>query len=67
MPREPILILHSDNDKSAPIENALGMVAALKQSGARHEFHRYPSMGHRGINDEVIVRTREFIKKQVGE
>ena len=64
---KPILILHSDNDKSVPIENVLGMVDALKQAGAPHEFHRYPSMGHMGINEEVIARTREFIKKQVGE
>lgn len=62
---KPILILHSDNDKSVPIENALGMVEALKKAGAPHEFRRYPSMGHMGINEEVIARTREFIKKQM--
>jgi dipeptidyl aminopeptidase/acylaminoacyl peptidase len=50
-----------------PIENALVMVDALKQAGAAHAFHRYPSMGHMGINEEVIARTREFIKKQAGE
>ena len=60
----PILVLHSDNDKSVPIENALGMVEALKKVGARHDFRRYPEMGHMGINDEVIQRTLEFIKNQ---
>lgn len=59
-----LMILHSDNDKSVPIENALGMVEALKKSGANHVFHRYPDMGHMGINDEVIARAREFIKAQ---
>lgn len=60
----PLMILHSDNDKSVPIENALGMVEALKKSGANHVFHRYPDMGHMGINEEVIARAREFIKTQ---
>jgi acetyl esterase/lipase len=60
----PLMILHSDNDKSVPIENALGMVDALKKSGAPHVFHRYPDMGHMGINDEVIARALEFIKAQ---
>ncbi|MGE0375395.1 MAG: alpha/beta hydrolase fold domain-containing protein [Planctomycetaceae bacterium] len=58
---KPILILHSDNDQSVPIDNALGMVEALKAAGAKHVFHRYPDMGHMGINEEVIARTREFI------
>lgn len=62
----PLLILHSDNDRSVPIENALGMVEALKQAGASHKFHRYPEMGHMGINNEVIRRAREFIEQHSG-
>ncbi|MDA1055612.1 MAG: alpha/beta hydrolase [Planctomycetota bacterium] len=61
---KPLLILHSDNDRSVPIENALGMVEALKKVGAPYTFHRYPEMGHMGINDEVIARSREFIEQQ---
>ena len=60
---KPLLVLHSDNDRSVPIANALAMIEVLKQAGARHTFHRYPEMGHMGINDEVIARTREFIKE----
>ena len=59
---KPLLILHSDNDKSVPIENALLMVEALKKAGATFQFHRYPEMGHMGINDEVIQKTRTFIE-----
>lgn len=59
----PLLILHSDNDRSVPIDNALLMVEALKKAGAPHKFHRYPSMGHMGINKEVIERAREFIEE----
>ena len=61
---KPILILHSDNDRSVPINNALLMVDALKKSGAPHTFHRYPDKGHMGITDEVIKRAREFIDIQ---
>src|SRR5579872_6914031 len=50
---KPILILHSDNDRSVPIANALAMVDALQKAGAPHTFHRYPDMGHMGINQEV--------------
>ncbi|MFN0050773.1 MAG: prolyl oligopeptidase family serine peptidase [Planctomycetales bacterium] len=59
---KPLLVLHSDNDKSVPIANALKMVSALEQGGATFRFHRYPEMGHMGINDEVIARTRDFIR-----
>ena len=61
---KPLLILHSDNDRSVPIDNALAMVEALKTSGAEHTFHRYPDAGHMGITDEVIRRAREFIEQQ---
>ena len=64
---KPLLILHSDNNRSVPIENALGMVKALKEFGARHTFHRYPDMGHMGINDEVIKRALEFIREQLSD
>lgn len=63
---KPLLILHSDNDKSVPIDNALLMVEALRKADAPFEFHRYPSMGHMGINDEVIARSLEFLKKHGG-
>lgn len=59
---KPLLILHSDNDRSVPIANALEMVEILKKAGARHTFHRYPMMGHMGINQEVIDKSLAFIK-----
>ena len=61
---KPILILHSDNDRSVPIDNALLMVEALKKSGASHTFHRYPTAGHMQVTDEVIAQALEFIKEQ---
>lgn len=61
---KPILILHSDNDRSVPIANALLMVDALKKAAAPHTFHRYPNAGHMQVTDEVIERAREFIERQ---
>jgi acetyl esterase/lipase len=61
---KPLLILHSDNDRSVPIDNALLMVETLKKSGAEHKFYRYPKAGHMQITEEVIARTLEFIKEQ---
>jgi dipeptidyl aminopeptidase/acylaminoacyl peptidase len=61
---QPLLILHSDNDRSVPIDNALLMVKTLKKSGAKHTFQRYPSAGHMGITPEVIKRSLEFIAEQ---
>lgn len=58
----PLLVIHSDNDRSVPIANALMMVEALKAGGATHQFHRYPTAGHMQITQEVIDRSLEFIK-----
>lgn len=60
---KPILILHSDNDRSVPIDNALLMVEALQKTGATHTFHRYPTAGHMQVTEEVIKRALEFIEK----
>ena len=64
---KPLLVIHADNDESVPIDNALGMVEALKKAGAPYRFHRYPDAGHMGITDEVIQRSLEFIKQQSAE
>jgi acetyl esterase/lipase len=60
---KPLLILHSDNDRSVPIANALAMVEVLEKTKARHTFHRYPEMGHMGINEEVIAQSLVFIQQ----
>ena len=58
---KPLCIIHSDNDRSVPIDNALGMIKALKEMDIAHTFHRYPVAGHMGITEEVIKRSRDFI------
>lgn len=59
---KPLLILHSDNDRSVPIANALTMIEVLEKAGAQHTFRRYSEMGHMGINEEVIQQSLAFIK-----
>lgn len=61
---KPLLIIHADNDRSVPIENALLMVDALKKSGAKHAFHHSKDLGHMGIIQQVIDWSLEFIEQQ---
>lgn len=59
----PQLLLHSDDDNSIPIQQALDMVAALDAAGATHEFVHYTDRGHMPIDDEIIVQSRDFIER----
>ena len=59
----PLLILHSDDDGSIPIQQALDMTAALQETGAPYEFAHYSDRGHIIINDEVVAQSRAFIDR----
>jgi acetyl esterase/lipase len=58
---KPLLIIHSDDDKSVPVQQAHDMVARLEAAGARHRFVHYTDRGHMGITAEVIKEARAFI------
>lgn len=60
---KPMLIIHSDDDKSVPIQQALDMVAALKKAKAAHHFVHYKDKGHMSITDDVIRESRQFMKQ----
>jgi acetyl esterase/lipase len=60
---KPILILHSDDDKSVPIKQAVDMAEALQKAGARHKFLHYTDKGHMQIVDYVIRESVAFIKE----
>jgi acetyl esterase/lipase len=64
---KPLMIIHSDNDRSVPIANAMLMVDALKKAGVKHVFRHSKDLGHMGIIPEVIEWTQEFIKQQSGK
>jgi acetyl esterase/lipase len=58
---KPLLVIHSDDDKSVPVPQAVDMVARLKAAGVHHRFVHYTDRGHMGITDEVIKEARAFI------
>ena len=58
---KPLLIIHSDDDKSVPIQQAIDMVEKLKAAGAQHRFVHFTDRGHMGITPEVVKEARAFI------
>ncbi len=64
---KPILILHSDDDRSVPIQQALEMVQALAKAKAQHRFVHYKDKGHLSMTDDVIKQTRAFIEEISGK
>lgn len=60
----PTLVIHSDDDKSVPIQQAVDYVEKLKGAGVSHRFVHYSDRGHMGITDEVIKESRAFIAEQ---
>lgn len=57
----PTLIIHSDDDQSVPIQQALDMVAALTKAGIKHKFVRFKDRGHMRLTDEVVNEMLAFI------
>ncbi len=57
----PILVIHSDDDKSVPVQQAVDMTAKLQAAGVTHRFVHYTDRGHMGITDDVIKEARAFI------
>lgn len=57
----PTLIIHSDDDKSVPVQQAADMVAKLQGAGVQHRYVHFTDRGHMGITDEVIKEARAFI------
>ena len=60
---KPILIIHSDDDRSVPVQQAHDMAAALEAARIQHRFIHYTDRGHMRITDEVIAETRAFIEE----
>jgi acetyl esterase/lipase len=58
---KPVLVIHSDDDKSVPVQQAVDFVGRLKAANVTHRFVHYTDRGHMGITDEVIREARAFI------
>jgi dipeptidyl aminopeptidase/acylaminoacyl peptidase len=56
-----MLVIHSDDDQSVPVQQAVDMVAALAKAGIRHKFVRYKDRGHMRLTDEVVNEMLAFI------
>lgn len=63
---KPILIVHSDDDRSVPIDQAVDMAAALEAAGVQSRFVHYEDRGHMSVTDEVIGHTLSFIAEVEG-
>lgn len=59
----PMLILHSDNDSSAPVHQAIEMAQALEKAKAPHRLSIHKKKGHMRITEDVIKETRAFIEE----
>ena len=57
----PTLVIHSDDDKSVPVQQAVDMAAKLQAAGVQHRFVHYTDRGHMGITDDVVREARAFI------
>jgi acetyl esterase/lipase len=58
---KPILVIHSDDDKSVPVQQATDFVEKLKAAGVQHRYVHFADRGHMGITDDVIKEARAFI------
>jgi acetyl esterase/lipase len=63
---KPILLVHSDDDRSVPIQQAVDMAAALARAGVKHRFVHYADRGHMSVTDEVKQHTLDFIAEVEG-
>ena len=58
---KPILIIHSDDDKSVPVQQAIDMDRALTEAKMYHKFIHYKDRGHLGFTDEATKEALAFI------
>lgn len=61
---KPMLIFHSDNDPSVPIDQAVRMAATLTETDVHHRFLHYPDRGHIKLTEDfVIEESLKFISE----
>ena len=59
----PLLILHSDNDGSVPVQQARDMAVALERAKAPHRISIHKNRGHMRVTPDVIKEARAFIEE----
>jgi len=69
----PTLFFHGEKDSDVPVEQSIGMAAALKEKGVEHELVIVPGAGHTlgGATPkqkaEVRDKACEFLRKHLGK
>ena len=58
---KPLLLLHSDDDTSVPVQQAIQMAQTLADHGAPHTFAHFTDRGHMPITPLVIEHALAFI------
>jgi acetyl esterase/lipase len=64
---KPILVVHSDDDRSVPIQQAVDFAAALERAGVHHRFVHLTDAGHMSVTPQVIEETLRFISEVEGD
>ena len=59
---KPLLILHSEDDKIVPFQQAVEMDRALTAAGVYHKFIHYKDRGHMAFTDDAIKEALAFIE-----
>jgi acetyl esterase/lipase len=59
---KPMLLLHSDDDRSVPIQQAVDMDAALTAGKVPHRFIHYKDRGHMAFTDEAFQEAQALIR-----
>jgi len=66
----PVLILHGDQDKTVPVEEAYHLQRILEKKKIAYEMQIYPGVGH-GFDGEIWrdagLRTLAFLEKHLAE
>ena len=66
----PVLIIHGEDDKRVPVQNARAMRDALERAGKPVEYMTRPKEGHGFFkeqnNVDRYVITEKFIEKYLG-
>jgi acetyl esterase/lipase len=64
---KPILVVHSDDDQSVPIQQAVDFAAALARGKVQHRFVHWTNAGHMSVTPDVIEETLRFIAEVEGD
>jgi dipeptidyl aminopeptidase/acylaminoacyl peptidase len=60
----PVMVVHGDADRIAPVEASRNMVVQLKKLGVNHEYVEVAGAGHGDVVVPNLSRIVDFFSKQ---